>query len=215
MKASRRRRTPCRRARARGVADPGRMRRRTRRRDGHGRSRWRSRSSRNAPRRTGRARTHPSSALASETRRPWSVVQAECGHERLLGNLDAPALLHALLPLLLAVEELALARDVAAVALGDDVLALRLHRLAGDDAPADRSLDRHVEQLARDELAQLLRHAPPVVVRLVAMDDGRERVGRDPVQEDVDLREVRAVIASRLVVEAGVTLGARLDLVEE
>ena len=63
---------------------------------------------------------------------------------------------------------LRLRRDVTAVALGDDVLALRLHRLAGDDAPADRGLDRHVEQLARDQLAQLLGHAPAVVVRLVA-----------------------------------------------
>src|SRR6478752_354696 len=96
-----------------------------------------------------------------------SVVQSERGHERLLGHLDAADLLHALLPLFLAIEELALAGDVAAVALGDDVLALRLHRFAGDDAPADRGLDRHVEELARDELAQLLRHALPVVVRAV------------------------------------------------
>src|SRR4051794_33042931 len=87
-----------------------------------------------------------------------SVVQPQRGHERLLGDLHAADLLHALLSLLLAVEELALARDVAAVALGDDVLALRLHRLAGDDAPADRRLDRDVEQLARDQLAELLGH---------------------------------------------------------
>src|SRR5882757_4569746 len=84
-----------------------------------------------------------------------SVVQLQRGHGRLLGDLHATDLLHALLPLLLAVEELALARDVTAVALGDHVLALGLNRLAGDDAPADRRLDRYVEQLARDELAQL------------------------------------------------------------
>jgi hypothetical protein len=31
-------------------------------------------------------------------------------------------------------------------------------RLAGDDARADRRLDRHLELLARDQLAQLLDH---------------------------------------------------------
>ena len=46
-----------------------------------------------------------------------------------------------------------LRRDVAAVALGDDVLAQRLHGLAGDDARADGGLDRHLEHLPRDQLA--------------------------------------------------------------
>ena len=43
------------------------------------------------------------------------------------GNLHAPDPLHALLPFLLALEQLALARDVAAVALCGHVLAQRLH----------------------------------------------------------------------------------------
>src|SRR3954471_13390962 len=88
------------------------------------------------------------------------LVEAEGGDEGFLGNFDAADLLHALLALLLALEQLALARDVTAVALREDVLALRLHRLAGDDPAAHRRLDRHVEQLARNELAQLRRHAP-------------------------------------------------------
>src|SRR5438874_13405510 len=111
-----------------------------------------------------------------------SIAQPEGGHEGLLGNLDAPDLLHALLALLLPFEQLALARDFTAVALGDDVLALRLHRLACDDPAADRGLDRNVEQLARNELAELLRHPPAVVVGLVAVDDRRERVDRDVVE---------------------------------
>src|SRR5881396_4445604 len=84
------------------------------------------------------------------------VAELQDGEERLLGNLDAPDLLHALLALLLALEELALAGDVAAVALGGDVLAVGLDGLAGDDVRADRGLDRDVELLARDLLAQLL-----------------------------------------------------------
>ena len=83
------------------------------------------------------------------------LVEVEGGDEGLLRHLDPADLLHLLLAFLLALEQLALARDVTAVALREHVLALRLHRLAGDDAPADRGLDRHVEQLARDQLAQL------------------------------------------------------------
>ena len=70
------------------------------------------------------------------------VTQAQRGDEGLLGHLDAPDVLHPLLALLLLLEQLALAGDVAAVALGQDVLALGLDRLAGDDAPADGGLDR-------------------------------------------------------------------------
>ena len=61
---------------------------------------------------------------------------------------------------------LRLRRDVAAVALGEDVLALGLDRLPGDDPAAHGGLDGHVEELARDERAQLLGHAPPVGVGL-------------------------------------------------
>src|SRR4051812_3529731 len=48
------------------------------------------------------------------------AVAADVQHseERVLRHLDAPDLLHALLALLLALEQLALAADVAAVALG-------------------------------------------------------------------------------------------------
>src|SRR3989304_1089917 len=54
--------------------------------------------------------------------------------ERLLRNLDPADPLHAPLPFLLFFEQLALAGDVAAVALGQDVLAQRLDRFARDDA---------------------------------------------------------------------------------
>src|SRR5690242_2522251 len=85
------------------------------------------------------------------------VVELERRHERLLGDLDAADVLHPLLALLLLLEQLALSGDVAAVALGQHVLALGLDRLAADDATADGRLDRHVEHLPRDELAELLR----------------------------------------------------------
>src|SRR5215207_4907306 len=56
------------------------------------------------------------------------------GEKCFLRNFDAADALHALLAFLLLLEQLALARDVAAVALGEHVLAQRLDRLARDDA---------------------------------------------------------------------------------
>ena len=84
-----------------------------------------------APRRAAAAavcgRVPRGSAMAAHHRRgPRSLATLEHGQERLLRDLDPPDLLHALLPFLLLLEELALAGDVAAVALGGDVLAQRL-----------------------------------------------------------------------------------------
>src|SRR6059036_829960 len=87
-------------------------------------------------------------------------IHLEDGEERLLRDLDAADPLHALLAFLLLLEQLALARDVAAVALGEDVLAHRLDRLARDDAAADRRLDRDLEHLPRDQLAHLRGEQP-------------------------------------------------------
>jgi len=62
--------------------------------------------------------------------------------EHRLRDLDVSELFHAFLTFLLFLEELALARDVAAVALGQHVLAQRLDGGAGDDGAADRRLHR-------------------------------------------------------------------------
>src|SRR5437764_13354810 len=80
------------------------------------------------------------------------LIDLENGQERLLRNLHRSDLLHALLALLLLLQQLALAGDVATVELRGHVLAQRLHRLAGQDPRADRGLNRHVEDLARDRL---------------------------------------------------------------
>src|SRR6188768_550196 len=75
--------------------------------------------------------------------------------ERLLRDLHLADALHALLAFFLLLEQLALARDVATVALREHVLPERLHRFAGDDPRADGSLDRYCEHLARDKLPHL------------------------------------------------------------
>src|SRR5207248_5525042 len=67
--------------------------------------------------------------------------------------------LHVALPI-------SLPADVAAVALCEHVLAPGLDRLPGDDPAAHGGLDRHVEQLSRDQLPQLLGHLAAVVVQI-------------------------------------------------
>ena len=47
------------------------------------------------------------------------------------------------------------------------------------------------------------------------MDDGGERVGRDAIEHEIDLRQAALLVAVEFVVEARVTLGAALHLVEE
>src|ERR1035438_5777035 len=49
-------------------------------------------------------------------------------------------------------QQFALAADVAAVALGDDVLAQRRNGLAGHDLVADSGLQRHLEHLSGNQL---------------------------------------------------------------
>src|SRR4051812_43365204 len=144
-----------------------------------------------------------------------SVVELEGGDEDVARNLDASDRLHLLLALLLLLEQLALAGDVTAVALGEHILALRLHRLAGDDLPTDCGLDRHVEHLARDQLAQLLAHPASVLEGLVTMDNRAERVGAFTVEQQVNEDEVALMVALQLVVEAGIPLCAALHLIEE
>src|SRR5262245_39902965 len=58
-----------------------------------------------------------------------AILALQHRQERLLGDFDSADLLHALLAFLLLLEKLALAGDVAAVALGGHVLAHGLHRL--------------------------------------------------------------------------------------
>src|SRR5256885_402809 len=148
-------------------------------------------------------------------RRSCASSGVEHGEECLRRPLDCADLLHPLLAFLLLLDQLALARDVAAVALRDHVLPPRLDRLARDDPRADRSLDRDVEHLPRDLLAQLLDELPAAVVRELAVDDQRERVDRIAPDEDVDADERTGPKADVVVVEARVAAGARLERVVE
>src|SRR5262249_26513933 len=90
----------------------------------------------------------------------WSLigVHLERGDESLSRNLDAAEAPHLLLSCLLLVEQLALARDVAAIAFRGHILAQRADGLARDHLRSDRRLDRDLEQMAREQILQLVDH---------------------------------------------------------
>ncbi len=62
-----------------------------------------------------------------------------------LRNIHLADALHAAFALFLLFEELAFARDVAAVSFGQHVLADRCHRFTRNDAAANGRLNRHLE----------------------------------------------------------------------
>src|SRR2546425_7194376 len=132
------------------------------------------------------------------------LVNLQDRQERLLRDLDRSYLLHPLLSFFLLLEQLALARDVPPVALGGHILAQWADGLAGDHFRADRGLDHHLEQLARNQLLQLLRDLLAPLVRLVAVDDDRERVHGLAVEQHVQLDEVGRAVLEELVVEGRV-----------
>src|SRR5512145_1143460 len=65
------------------------------------------------------------------------VLHFECGEKGLLGNFHFADLFHAFFSFLLPLQKFSLARDVAAVALGGDVFAQRLHRFPRNDPAPD------------------------------------------------------------------------------
>ena len=124
----------------------------------------------------------------------------EDGDERRLRDVHVAELLHAGLAALLLLQDLHLARHVAAVELRENVLAERTDVLARDDLAPDRSLHRNLELVRRNRLREGLAHLDAAVPRLVAVHHRRERVHRLAVEEDVHLHDVRDLVARRLVV---------------
>ena len=96
----------------------------------------------------------------------------EDGGEGFLGDVDAADAFHAAFAGFLGFEELFLAGDVAAVALGEDVLAEGADGFAGDDAGADGGLDCDFEELAGDFAADAEREVAADDGGLLAKDEG-------------------------------------------
>src|SRR5450759_567993 len=155
-----------------------------------------------------------SSSSTGRPRRLAGLAHAQDGEEGLLRDLHRSDALHALLAFLLLLQQLPLPRDVATVALGEDVLAHRADGLPRHHGGPDRGLHRHLEHLARDELLQLLGELPAGGLGLVPVHDQGQGVHRLAVHQDVELDEARRAVAQLLVVHRRVALAAALELVE-
>jgi hypothetical protein len=123
------------------------------------------------------------------------------GDEGFLGNAYIPILPHPRLALLLLVQQLLLARNVAAIAFRRHVLAHRRDGLAGDYLAADRGLDGDFEQVAGDQVFQALAHAAASGLCGAAVDDHAQRIDRVAVDEDAHLHKVAFAVADLVVIE--------------
>src|SRR6185312_10971661 len=135
--------------------------------------------------------------------------------EGFLRNLYVSELLHALLAFFLFLEELALAADVAAIALRQHVLAQRLDGRARNDGATDGGLHGDFEHLPRDELLHLVDELAAAMVGGLAVRDDRQRIHLVAVDEDIELHEWRRLEARELVVERGVAAARGLQAIEE
>src|SRR5256886_14075365 len=135
-----------------------------------------------------------------------ALIKLQDRHERLLRDLDRADSLHSLLAFLLLLQQLAFPGHVAAIALGNHVLAHRRDRFPGDDLATNRGLDGDLVQLARNDRLQLLHQPPPLRLRLAAVRDQRERVYGLARDEDVELDELALAEPDHLVVHRGVAL---------
>ena len=89
-------------------------------------------------------------------KQPIQLIQLKHSHEGGLGHFDIADLAHALLALLLLLQQLALTGDVTSVALGQHVLAHGLYGLTGNDLGSDGGLYRYLELLSGNQFLELL-----------------------------------------------------------
>src|ERR1700691_39202 len=124
--------------------------------------------------------------------------------ESFLRNVHAADALHALLAFLLLFKELALARDLSAVALGDHVLAYRADCFACNHAAADGGLDGHLEHLAGNQFSQAADQVVAPLVGLFAMTDDRQRIDGLAANQHVELHQIGFAITGKVVIKRSV-----------
>src|SRR6185437_982678 len=122
----------------------------------------------------GLAQAVPATTIAHVRARVRRLVKLQHRHERLLRDLDGAHSLHPPLAFLLLLQELAFPGHISAIALREHVLAHRRDGFAGDHLTANRGLDWHFIELARDDRLQLLGQAPALRRRLGTVRDDRE-----------------------------------------
>ncbi len=138
-----------------------------------------------------------------------ALVDLQHREKSFLRDLDAADFFHPLFAFFLFFEQLAFARDVAAVAFGDDVFAHGFDGFAGDDLAADSGLDGDLEHLPRDEFLHLRGQQTAFRGGGVGVKDKRKGIDRLAGDEDVELYELAFLIARQMIIERGIALGNR------
>ncbi len=113
------------------------------------------------------------------------------------------------------VEQLVLARHVAAVQFRGHVFAEWLDRGAGDNVAADGTLDRNLELVAGNRFGQLFAVMQGPGSRFFAMDQVRQRIDRFFVHQNVYFDNVGFAVLDRLVVERTIAARDHLQLAVE
>ena len=101
-----------------------------------------------------------------------------------------------------------------------DQLAAGLAQLSNGEAAlnclqASLHLWNHARFQGWNEFSQFSTHAVAVVVGLVAVNNGAERIGRQCIKQNVYSHQIARAIPRKFVVQTGVTLRAALQLIKE
>ena len=152
---------------------------------------------------------------ASRDGQRHALVHPEHRQERLLRDLDGTHALHPLLALFLLLEQLALAGDVATVALGQHVLAHGADGFACDDIASRWPPGSGTSNIWRgiSSLSRSVERPPVDWARSRWTMSDRASTG-SPSTRMSTLTRLRRPVADLLVVHRGVALAAALELVE-
>src|SRR5271154_4983412 len=143
------------------------------------------------------------------------AVLADLQHcqESFLGDVDAADAFHAAFAFFLLLQQFAFAADVAAVALGYNVLANGVDGFASDDLGADRGLNCYFKHLPGNQLSHFRNEGLAAFVGEVAMHDDGERVDRLAGDQDVEFDHGRFPVVGEMVVERGVAARDGLETI--
>src|SRR5262249_14988237 len=123
-----------------------------------------------------------------------SFADSKHGKESFLRNLDSAYLLHPLLSFFLLLKQFSFARNVAAVAFREHILAHSLYGLSSDDFIADSRLNRDFEELARYKLFHLRNQSSTAVKSRISVNNQGECVYRIARDQNVEFHKIRFLI---------------------
>lgn len=122
---------------------------------------------------------------------------------------------HQLLSSLLFVEQLTLTRDVATIALSCHVLPHGLEVLPSENFAAYFRLNCDFKQLLGQDVPELSSVALTKGYQSLLVNQESQGVHRVPIQMKDDFLNVRVLVAILLVIQTGIALGQRFELVKE